>query len=163
MPPKRRSRNAHMLRCDRTGDGIAPNPHFSPGGPGCFKICTVFKAIERMLLSALKQHTVLFGFRPNLALHLGRSSFHLRLAFLPSWLVRACPSLVKPFTGGKVHWTFPFVQLTHSYGYASADDRPSALRLPCFARSPAHTALYRRSWLLSRHSPCFASLTRNSD
>jgi len=63
------------------------------------KICKEFNDIERMLSSAPKQHTVLFGFRPNLALHLGRSP------------------------------------LNHSYGYASADDRPT----------------------------CFAGLTRNSD
>jgi len=43
--------------------------------------------------------------------------------------------LGKPFAGKMVHWTISFVQLTHSYGYASADDRPT----------------------------CFASLIRNSD
>jgi len=36
--------------------------------------------------------------------------------------------LGKPFAGKMVHWTISFVQLTHSYGYASADDRPT-----CFA------------------------------
>ena len=58
--------------------------------------------IEQVMLVFSKSsdlHTVLFGFWPNLASHLGRSS------------------------------------LSHSYGYASTDDRPT----------------------------CFASLTQNSD
>ncbi len=73
-------------------------------------------------------HTTLVGFWPNLASHLGRSPFHQRFAIMLGSMVQGIPSLVCPFTGEKVHWTFPFVRLTHSYGYASADDRPT-----CFA------------------------------
>lgn len=65
-----------------------------------------------------------------------------RLALLPSWMVQGCPSLDNPFVGTTVHRTLAFNRLTHSYGYASTADRPSALRSPCVARSPAHTSLY---------------------
>ena len=50
-------------------------------------------------------------------------------------MVQGIPSLVCPFAGDKVHWTLSGIRLTHSYGYASAGDRPT----------------------------CFASLTQNSD
>jgi len=64
----------------------------------------------------------------NLASHFDRSPFHLRLAVLPGWLIQGCSSVSNPFTGEKIHRIFPFVRLTHSYGYASAGDRPN-----CFA------------------------------
>ncbi len=101
-------------------------------------------------------HTVLFGFWANLASHLGRSPFHQRFACYTAQsllrlqsshhihvmafaaphplltllhsMVQGIPSLVYPFAGEKVHWTFFYVRLTHSYGYGPAGDR-----LSCFA------------------------------
>jgi hypothetical protein len=51
--------------------------------------------------------------------------FHLRQAFLPGWVIRACSSLSNPFTGVKIHRIFSLFRLTHSYGYESAADQPT--------------------------------------
>jgi hypothetical protein len=64
----------------------------------------------------------------KLTSHFARSSFHLRLAFLPGWLIQGCSSVSNPFIGVKIHRIFPFIRFTHSYGYASAGDHPN-----CFA------------------------------
>jgi len=61
--------------------------------------------------------------RKNLAARVDRSPFHLRLAFLPGWLIQDCSSVSNPFTGEKIHRIFPFIRFTHSYGYASAGDQ----------------------------------------
>jgi len=63
-------------------------------------------------------------FRKNLAANINRSPFHLRLAFLPGWLIQGSSSMSNPFTGGKIHRIFPFIRFTHSHGYASAGDQP---------------------------------------
>jgi len=65
------------------------------------------------------------------AANIDQSPFHLRLAFLPGWLIQGCSSVSNPFIGEKIHRIFPFIRFTHSYGYASAGDQPIL-----FARSP---------------------------
>ena len=57
--------------------------------------------------------------------NLDRSPFHLRRAFLPGLLSQGCSSVSNPFTGEKIHRIFFYFRFTHSYGYASADDRPT--------------------------------------
>jgi hypothetical protein len=80
-------------------------------------------------LAKLEKYSLyLIGFSKNLASHFDRSPFHLRLAFLPGWLIQGCSSVSNPFIGVKIHRIFPFIRFTHSYGYASAGDRPN-----CFA------------------------------
>jgi len=56
---------------------------------------------------------------------LDRSPFHLRWAFLPDLLSQGCSSVSNPFTGAKIHRIFTYFRFTHSYGYASAADRPT--------------------------------------
>ena len=53
-----------------------------------------------------------------LNIHIGRSSSHLRLALLPSWIIQGCPSLDNPLVGTRAHWTLVFNQLTPNEGYA---------------------------------------------
>jgi hypothetical protein len=80
-------------------------------------------------LAKLEKYSLyLIGFSKNLASHFDRSPFHLRLAFLPGWLIQGCSSVSNPFIGVKIHRIFTFIRFTHSYGYASAGDRPN-----CFA------------------------------
>jgi len=43
-----------------------------------------------------KYSMYLIGFRKNLASHFDRSPFHLRLAFLPGWLIQSCSSVSNP-------------------------------------------------------------------
>jgi len=61
--------------------------------------------------------------RKNLAAKLDRSPFHLRLAFLPGWLIQGCSSVSNPFIEVKIHRIFTFIRFTHSYGYESKGDR----------------------------------------
>jgi hypothetical protein len=53
--------------------------------------------------------------------------FHQRFAILLRSMVRGMPLLICPFAGEKVHCTFSGIRLTHSYGYASADVRPTCI------------------------------------
>ena len=54
---------------------------------------------------------------------LDRFTFHLRLAFLPGWLIQGCSAVSNPFTGEKIRRIFSFIRFIHSYGYASTGDR----------------------------------------
>jgi len=76
----------------------------------------------------------LIGFSKKLASHFDQSPFHLRLAFLPGWLIQGCSSVSNPFIEVKIHRIFTFIRFTHSYGYASAGDRPN-----CFASFPLNS------------------------
>ena len=58
------------------------------------------------------------GFWLVVNIPVGRSSSHLCLALLPSWMAQGCPSLDNPFVGTRVHWTLVLNRLTHSDGYA---------------------------------------------
>ncbi len=61
----------------------------------------------------------------------------LPLLSLHRLLVQSCSSLSNSFDCEKVLITFSFSRLTHSYGYASATDRPN-----CFASLPQKS----KSW-----------------
>jgi len=80
-------------------------------------------------LAKLEKYSLyLIGFSKNLASQFDRSPFHLRLAFLPGWLIQGYSSVSNPFIEVKIHRIFTFIRFTHSYGYASAGDRAN-----CFA------------------------------
>jgi hypothetical protein len=99
---------------------------FHKDGPLRIVFLEIQDVINKFLVSS-SLSIVLFGFMKNLALHLGRSPFHLRLAFLPDWLIQGCSSGSNPFIGVKIHRIFPFLRFTHSYGYELAGDHPTYL------------------------------------